>query len=188
CEECPENSKSSEAGGVRCLCAPGLYMSAGTDSLPEECLPCAAGTYSAGYENTCTTCPTSTTTSDPTTEYGATSADECCAAGKYKSLPGSVHGCERCGPGTYSPIGASLCSPCAPGTYSDHDTTEVCEPCPAGSFSVSEGAQACELCPNDRTWSPPGSTECYACADDRLGDQHGGCVTSGDFILLHMHV
>lgn len=164
-------------------CQPGTYK--GTDGI---CYPCAAGTYSSGYNATsCSVCADGTTSVRGSSSCSAcpagtvgTSLGTCvsCAANQYSSAgTSSSRGCSACSAGYVSSAGSSQCTACSAGTYRSSDMSS-CQSCAAGKFSASSGASTCLTCSLGTT-SSTGASVCVNCAAGTHGVDGGTCTDCG---------
>ncbi|XP_063685198.1 uncharacterized protein LOC134819279 [Bolinopsis microptera] len=120
CQQCGENTFSSDRASSCIDCPNGKFSNAGSTSA-ENCYyaPCSAGDYMT--DTGCQQCGENTFSSDrasscidcPNGKFsnaGSTSAENCyyapCSAGDYMTDTG----CQQCGENTFSSDGASLCT------------------------------------------------------------------------------
>ena len=111
CVECPTNS-ISDAGQIRCRCAPGYYFN---DTAPlDQCLSCPTGTYKDSWGSApCTLC-----ISHSDSDLHSDDVLDClCDTG-------------------YEGDGASVCVPCSVSTYKDWEGLGPCKTCPLGASTV----------------------------------------------------
>ena len=168
CQDCPRNTYAPDQNSTLCIPCPGNSLA---EPGSTEC-NCVAG-YSAQYS------------------AGARVSPLCwaCAAGKYKTSPGTSP-CSPCAPGTYSAaVAATLpqtCRPCPPnslsqavgsvlasnctcvaGHYSANGQVSAdngCVPCKAGTFKMEHGMHDCSTCAAG-LFSTPGATFCRSCPE-----------------------
>ena len=197
-ESCPQDAPNSPAGSkdkgdcyANVTCNAGTYLSQKKDGT---CSACGKGEYCPGgtFKSTDAdgTGKNSCPKSDPNSDSGATSEDDCylveCSAGEY--LPKGGDKCESCPSGEtcnggkmkYSAKGnRGILISCNAGYYLPAGTEE-CEPCPAGSYCEGlsgvgfdeDNDQGIEKCPASRPLSyyySQSSDNCNAYVDCNAG-------------------
>ena len=221
CTACPSNTQSGLGStvltscvcnlgftgpdsGTCAACAAGKYK---TVPGPDTCTDCDAGTYLTTTGATalapCTACPSNTQSG-----LGSTSLSSCVcnlgftgpdggpcaafAAGKYKTVPGTV-ACTDCAAGTYSTTtGATAldtCTACPSNTQSGLGSTvltscvcnlgftgpngETCAACAAGKYKYWRGPETCYDCDAGTYSTTTGAialATCIACPSNTQSD------------------
>jgi hypothetical protein len=144
CHDCPANTHAA-AGAYECVCNAGYTgahescsaCAAGTfksDSGPGACVECAAGTFSSNSAAVaCKACA-----GDASSAAGSVACK--CNAG----FTGPADSCSACAAGTYkSAPGSDACRDCEAGKFSAATASIGCEACPSHSDS-SPGSTSCE--------------------------------------------
>ena len=152
CRHCPAGKYSAAVSSVCTNCGPNTYSPTVGATGVDTCLACPAGSLPAGFD--------SRAGSDALEDCfvqecapGSTGLDggtcTACAAGKYKTVPGSAT-CTDCSAGTYSTtIGATAMA--------------TCTTCPSNSQS-SPGSTALTSCVCKEGFTGPNGGTCAACA------------------------
>jgi uncharacterized Zn finger protein (UPF0148 family) len=163
CTTCPTGFTTSGEGKVSLddcnQCAAG-YL--GNPIQVPGCTPCSIGSYSDAGDQSCTSCPTGSST----TSLGSAGSYSCvlCAAGYGM---GRTLACKICSIGSYSANGAVSCADCATG-YSTNAVGQVskaaCTKCASGySGSPTTGNSGCKPCAIG-SYAAAGATSCTPCA------------------------
>ena len=136
-------------------CPGGSYCPGGYSSA---IISCSSGTFSTGYQGSCTPCPLNFY------QYNAGQSG-ClqCPIGTTTAATGSFSFAACCPAGSYGQDGMTFCLLCPPGTYSLAGAS-VCTPCPAGTYGSSAGlvSSTCTgtctsttACPLGTAYPPP---------------------------------
>ena len=193
CGACPASSTSAVASPsiLSCECLPGH-----TGANGQQCVACAAGTYTETPMPalTCTACPPNTI-SPPTS--GTLSACACnsgytgpdggtctpCAQNEFKASTGSAS-CTPCSSNAQSPAASNISTACRCNAgYSGNDGA-ACSACEAGTYKTGAGPGTCTPCDSDRS-SPAGSTIANACVCNALhGSQADISSPTGTICVL----
>ena len=158
-----------------CLRHATAYCSAGffKPDWAQECLPCAAGTWSVNYNTlktcdicpgntysgweagSCTECPTGTS-SDRTSSPSIFSCD--CDIGYYEANPDrrQPNACAKCSVGSFNAdkMNAETCVNCDVGYIANSERTACPTPCPSGETTDGEGGDCQCIYPKTRAYVP----------------------------------
>jgi len=194
-------------GSEDVVCGKGQYsvlITVGDFVLGNQCLDCAAGTFSLGStDGTINTNPTSCTACSAGS-YSAAKAGSCtsCSAGTFNSATNETS-CTPCTAGSVSATGATSCTTCPAGSSANSDQSAclnnsgqvvcnagsysadgtTCTACPAGSVSESAGATSCTTCPagssanSDQTACVDSSGQIISSQKQPEGEVTGGGTT-----------
>lgn len=159
CLQCPsnsaidENSLRNSISNCKCLagftsfqhsgcvaCAAGKYKNSSSN---DNCLPCAANTYSAEASTSCSSCPVNSYSSTASTVI-----EDCqCEQGFERQN----NTCLQCIPGKFSTDGV-LCSPCPVNKFSNVARATACAQCAFGSYTSVSSSSTCTECVQHSTY------------------------------------
>jgi|DEB0MinimDraft_4_1074332.scaffolds.fasta_scaffold00801_5 proprotein convertase subtilisin/kexin type 5 len=188
CSVCPDDthSKLNSSSISDCLCV------AGYESSDIGCVPCAAGSSSSGYGDTCISCGSkfyqplqgqAECLNCPEFMVNIGNAIEChceagyyldggicsaCASATFKALPGN-ESCAACDATSYAAPGSQFCHPCPPNTTARFPASSV-EDCECNPGFESNENSTCIECSIGKYWNDSSNT-CEKCPANTYQDE-----------------
>ena len=184
CASCGQGKyKESQGDGPCTSCDAGSYSLDLGATSQSTCIPCEAGKYSRGADQSCADCPANSVSpaasdalSDCTCAIGYTGANgatcDACAEGTYKRYPGPAQ-CTECGAGKYSAAtgqtAEGTCAACPANSDAPAGSGAIseciCDAGFTGSFTAGDVSASgiCQACVAGKYKAEAGDAACTDC-------------------------